>query len=169
MSKEKNWISEHPALFIGIISIILIGIIAIVFLATDNTVEDDSMTATEYSYIVDIQEILLIQSETGSIIQMIITGTLDGSISYYEASVLFESAFDVFSSLEISLNDMHVPYEFMEYHEHIKNSVKFAKEATSLMSYGMLYVDADLIDDANIKVQLSTDELNKANSVLELL
>ena len=167
MNKMKSWIKEHILFTVGI-AILVIMLISAILLASigSNTNENDSMTVSEYQYIEKVNEVILIYIDTVSIMEIITIGTIDGSISYYEASVLFESALKVFSVLKITSNEMVVPYDYIEYHEHIKNALIYTEEATSLMIYGYRYVDTDLLEEAMVIINLASSEFEKATLIL---
>ena len=170
MNKTKTWIKEHAVLTVGIVIILATMLISSILLASIGprpiAVEDDSMTVAEYQYMENINEIILIYIDTVDIMEQITVATVDDTISYYDAAILFESAVSVFSLLEISLNDMVVPYDYREYHEHIENAVRYTEEAASLMAYGYMYNDAYLMADAVSTVRLATSEFEKATVIL---
>ena len=173
MKKEnfKTDCKNHPYfLAIGVIAVIVI-IIALFSGGEDNSQKQttNDITHKDIDYLRNIQEYSVLVSETAFIDADIMLYTLDGSLTFEDAGELFGMSEEIYSTIEDDLNKMNVPSKYVKYHEHITNAVIYAKEASRLTKEGYLYYDIDSFDEALIKLEQATSEMDKATDILDTI
>ena len=158
-------------IFIVIALIVLLGIL-VSFIDEDSEVDNQTETIVsssineESNYLSSVYIINQGISGTSFIMQDVMIGISDGSITYYDGILLTRQAKGNYELTLESLDSLEVPNKYKEHYKHNRKANVLIIEAMDLIEEALIEDSPIKMNKAASKIYEATNEMNKATNSL---